>query len=110
MAGIPSCLPYLQLAILLLIDRRGPICGYRIVHLLKLLGLNVGEAAVYTALSKMRRKGLIQPIHVVKEGRRVVRYVLTEKGRRELRELLEAYMTLEAAIHAILSMPPAQQR
>jgi DNA-binding PadR family transcriptional regulator len=96
-----SCLPHLQLAIMMLLDRMGPLCGYRIRILLDKLGLEVDESAVYTALAKMKRRGLVEPRREVRNGRRVVRYTLTEKGKRELKRLTELFETISNVIRSI---------
>ena len=96
-----SCLPYLQLAIMLLLNRYGSMCGYRIASMLNRLGLTVDESAVYTALSKMKRRGLLESEALIKNGRRVVRYKLTGKGRGEMEALFKMYHMISKIVQSI---------
>ena len=93
------CLPYLQLAILALLRRR-ELCGYRIHHTLLEAGLEASEAAVYAALAKLRRRGLVE---VAERGPRgLLRYRLTREGAEELERLLRLKREIDSALAALL--------
>ncbi len=82
-----SCIPFLQLAVLLVIRGSGPICAYRIYRRLESLGLDVEEAAVYSTIAKLKSKNLIEASEKGPRGR--IRYILTAKGLEELQRLIE---------------------
>ena len=92
----PACLPYLQLAVLLLPRREGRLCGYRIYRILREAGLEVDEAAVYSALRKLRERGLVEVVERGPRGR--LRYALTEKGLEELERLLSLKRVVDEAL------------
>ncbi len=94
-----SCLPHLQLVILLLLMRAGPMCGYRIAKTLNdVLGLDVDEASVYNVLGKLARRGLLKPIRDREGGRVVVRYEVTSEGRERVCRLLELLEKINTAV------------
>ncbi len=89
-----SCLPWLQLLILKILKERGPLCGFRIAKILKEeIGINVEDAAVYTALSKLKSQGYVI---ATKEGRRV-RYMINPDGLRFLNEGLKSLEKIQQA-------------
>ncbi len=92
----PACLPYLQLAIMLLLRREGRLCGYRIYRLLREAGLEVDEAAVYSALRKLRERGLVEVAERGPRGR--LRYRLTERGVEELERLVSLKRLVDEAL------------
>lgn len=99
MARRPSCIPYLQLAVLLLLEGEGGLCGYRIYLRLVEAGLHVEDAVVYRVLEKLRARGLIEVVEHGPRGR--VRYRITPRGREELGRLLEAKRSLDRALEAL---------
>ncbi len=96
-----SCLPYLQLAILAAIERYGPLCGYRLYKIMDEAGLRVAEAAVYSALAKLRERGLIEKYEENNRRAGRVRYKITEAGRIELRNLWEEKKRIDRALDRI---------
>ena len=99
---VSRCFPFLQLAVLLVVDRLGPICAYRIYRVLRDFGLEVNESAVYTITQRLRAKGLLEPLEaVIAPGRRVKRYRLTPDGVREIERLLGEYEKLVAVVESL---------
>ncbi len=94
-----SCLPHLQIIVLLILQRYGPLCGYRIAKMLnETLGLDIDEASVYNVLGKLARRGLVRPIRETGHGRSMVLYEVTEHGREELCKLLGVLDKINTAI------------
>ncbi len=90
-----SCLPWLQLLILKVLKERGPLCGFRIAKILKEeMGIDVEDAAVYTALSKLRSQGYVV---TTREGRRV-RYAINAEGLKFLNDGLKNLEKIQQAL------------
>lgn len=90
-----SCLPWLQLLILKILKERGPLCGFRIAKILKEdMGIDVEDAAVYTALSKLRSQGYVT---TTREGRRV-RYFINQEGLKFLNDGLKSLEKIQQAL------------
>ncbi|KSW12587.1 hypothetical protein CF15_07685 [Pyrodictium occultum] len=100
-----GCIPYIQLAILILLEKQGPLCGYGLYKRLRAAGLDVSEAVVYTALSRMSQRGLVRAVRGEKDGRQVVLYEITEKGVFKLRKLYSVFWELSRAIEALAEGP-----
>jgi len=90
--------------ILLLLDKRGPLCGYRLYKIISGYGLVSQPAAVYRALQKLADRGLVRECReecLVEESngvRRYTRYQITEEGRRELNHILELFNKIEKLV------------
>ncbi len=94
-----SCIPYIQLLILYLIDEAGPLCGYRIFQFLSRYGLVSQPATVYVAIKKLFEKGYIERKGTcIIKGKKLVRYDITVKGRVFKKELLDILNVINKAI------------
>jgi len=103
MTGSRSCIPYLQLLVLALLEKRGPLCGYRIFQVLSKYGVVSQPAAVYNALQKLQGRGCVRLVEAKTSRGRAQRYSLTPEGRRYLRELMEEFKLVQRAMEEVVS-------
>ena len=98
----PGALALLILRVL----RSGSLHGYAIaqrIHALSSDELRVEEGALYPALQRLLRKGLVHAEWGVSETSRQVRfYTLTAAGRKELDAEISEYERIHKAIRAVL--------
>jgi len=99
-----SCLPHLQLLLLLALHRRGPLCGYGLQKLLQSLGVDVRDAAVYKAITLLEKRGLVEVAEQGPRGRK--RYRLTRRGLEEMANLLDEAELLHQALSLLKSLAP----
>ena len=70
--------------------------------------LSIGEGALYPALHRMERDGLVEGSWGVSETRRRAKfYELTPKGRRRLEREVERWKAHTEAVGAVLDLRPA---
>lgn len=85
----------------------GPLHGYAISRWIKRTTedvLSVEEGALYPALHRLRRKGLVESDWGVSENnRRAKFYQLTQKGRRALAEGSRSWETYARAVERVLT-------
>lgn len=88
----------------------GPLHGLEIARLIERRSedvLQVDEGALYPALHRLQRRGLIEGEWQISEKRRRARfYHITERGRRALEEELESWRRHTAAIGKVLGILP----
>jgi transcriptional regulator len=96
----------LDLVVLRLLDRRGPMNGYAMTqHIARASGdaLQVPEGSLYPALHRMTEAGLLRAAWGVSDtGRRVRNYAVTAAGRRQLAEERRRWSELTAAIARVM--------
>jgi PadR family transcriptional regulator, regulatory protein PadR len=106
---MPPSLPLLQGTLDLLVLRTlsdGPNHGYGIATLVRELtggALAIEDAALYQALHRLDRQGLVDAEWRASENNRRARYyALTTEGRRRLREQTASWRRYSRAVDAVL--------
>lgn len=96
----------LDLIVLRLLDRRGPLNGYDIArHVAQLSDnvLRIQEGSLYPALHRMAQAGLLRSTwRQSDKGRRARYYELTPAGRRQLAEEKKRWNELIAAVAMVI--------
>ena len=81
---------------------RGPVHGTLLMSELQKHGHDVSPGTLYPILHSMEAHGLVISEHSVVDGRRLRRYVITDKGRAALEE---ARLMLGLLCHELLGHP-----
>ena len=96
----------LDLIVLRLLDRRGPMNGYAIAQAVAQLSdnmLRIQEGSLYPALHRMAQAGLLRSTWQPSDkGRRARYYALTVAGRRQLVEEKKRWDELIAAVAMVI--------
>ncbi len=102
MAGVP------ELVILRLLKGR-EMYGYEIVQAIREESgqvLTVGEGVIYPVLHALEKDGALKSRRKAVNGRSRVYYTVTPKGVQRFEHLAQRWMTLAAAIQAVLKGDP----
>lgn len=98
----------LDLLVLKVLARRGPLHGYAIMTSIEQISedvLRVEEGSLYPALHRMEEAGWIKAAWVTNEnGRRVRSYDLKPAGRKQLEQVETRWASLTAAVNKVLRM------
>ncbi len=96
----------LDLVVLRLLDRRGPMHGYAMTQHIARVSENVlrlQEGSLYPALHRMTQAGLVRPSWGASEnGRRARYYGITAAGRRQLAEEKKKWAELITAVARVM--------
>jgi PadR family transcriptional regulator len=96
----------IDLVVLKLLDRRGPLHGYAITQHLASVSANVlcvQEGSLYPALHRMQQAGWLRATWGASEnGRRARYYDITAGGRRQLAEETKKWAELTGAVSRVL--------
>ena len=102
----------LDALVLRTLDVEGPLHGLEIARLIESRSddvLRVDEGALYPALHRLQRRGLIQGEWQISSKRRRARfYEITEEGRSALRDEVEHWRTHTRAIGKVLGLETPQ--
>lgn len=106
MAKLDSLQGSLDLLVLKVLARRGPLHGYAIMTAIEQISqdvLRVEEGSLYPALHRMEEAGWIRASWVTNEnGRRVRAYDLKAAGRKQLEEVETRWSAVTAAVNRVL--------
>jgi len=106
MAKKDSLQTTLDLLVLTVLDRRGPLHGYGIaLHIEQISdeALRVEEGSLYPALHRMEEAGWIHAQWVTTENKRRARvYEITAQGRKQLGDERERWTNLASAVAKVL--------
>jgi PadR family transcriptional regulator PadR len=98
----------LDLLVLKILSRRGPIHGYAIMTAIEEITaevLRVEEGSLYPALHRMEEAGLIHARWVEKgNGRRARAYQLTAQGRKQLANEQSRWTAVTGAVQRVLEL------
>lgn len=98
----------LDLLVLKILSRRGPIHGYAIMTAIEEITgevLRVEEGSLYPALHRMEEAGLVQATWIEKEnGRRARTYRLTGGGRKQLTTEQNRWTAVTCAVQRVLEL------
>jgi transcriptional regulator len=98
----------LDLLVLKILSRRGPIHGYAIMTAIEEITsevLRVEEGSLYPALHRMEEAGLIQAKWIEKEsGRRARTYRLTAAGHKQLAAEQSRWTAVSCAVQRVLEL------
>lgn len=98
----------LDLLVLKILGRRGPLHGYAIMTAIEGISgevLRVEEGSLYPALHRMEEAGSIRAKWFTKEnGRRVRVYELTARGRKQLESEEARWSAVTGAVQRILKL------
>jgi transcriptional regulator len=98
----------LDLMVLKILNRRGPLHGYPIMSAIQEMSnevLRVEEGSLYPALHRMEEAGWIEAEWMVKEnGRRVRAYSLTSAGRKQLSVEEDRWSSVVLAVQRVLRL------
>ena len=98
----------LDLLVLELLARRGPLHGYALMSAIRELSgdvLRVEQGSLYPALHRMEEEGWIQAEWAEREsGKRVRAYSLTKAGRKQWELATERWTTVTAAVNRVLRL------
>ena len=96
----------LDLLVLTLLDRRGPLHGYAIASVIQSLSsdaLRIDEGSLYPALHRMEEAGWITAEVVITENRRRARvYRITRAGRKQGAAETERWNSLASGVTRVL--------
>ena len=96
----------IDLVVLKLLDRRGPLHGYAITQQIASVsadGLQVQEGSLYPALHRMMQSGWLRATWGTSDnGRRARYYEITADGRRQLAEEKKKWAELTDAVSRVL--------
>jgi PadR family transcriptional regulator PadR len=108
MASSNSARTALDLLILTVLSRRGPLHGYGIASAIQELSaeaLRIDEGSLYPALHRMEESGWIAAESVVTDHKRRARlYQLTRSGRTQLSAETERWATLTTSVARVLRL------
>lgn len=102
MAGVP------ELVVLRLLKTR-EMYGYEIVQAIREESghvLTAGEGVIYPVLHALEKDGALKSRRKAVNGRSRVYYTVTPKGVQRFEHLVQSWMTLASAIHAVLKGGP----
>lgn len=98
----------LEILVLKILSRRGPLHGYGIATHIETLSeevLRVEEGSLYPALHRMEESGLIRARQGTTEtGRRVRFYDITPAGKKRLANEEERWSSIAAAVAQVLKL------
>ena len=98
----------LDLLVLKILSRRGPLHGYAVMTAVEEISgqvLRVEEGSLYPALHRMEEAGWIKAEWITKEnGRRARVYELTARGRKQFAEEEARWTTVTSAVQRVLKM------
>jgi len=98
----------LDLLVLKILSRRGPLHGYAIMTAIGQISsdvLRVEEGSLYPALHRMEEAGLVRAKWVDKEnGRRARSYELTAHGRKQLESEEARWVAVTGAVQRVLKL------
>ena len=98
----------LDLLVLKILSRRGPLHGYAIMTAIEQISsdvLRVEEGSLYPALHRLEESGLVRAKWIDKEnGRRARSYELTARGRKQLETEEARWMAVAGAVQRVLRM------
>lgn len=98
----------LDLLVLKILSRRGPLHGYAIMTAIEEASsdvLRVEEGSLYPALHRMEETGLVRARWIEKEnGRRARSYELTARGRKQLESEEARWMAVTGAVQRVLKL------
>lgn len=97
----------LNLLVLKLLARRGPLHGYAIMTAIQEISsdvLRVEQGSLYPALHRMEEDGWIAADWVDRGGKRVRSYSLTASGSKQLEAAEERWTEVTAAVNQVLRM------
>ncbi len=98
----------LDLLVLKILSRRGPLHGYAIMTAVEEISgevLRVEEGSLYPAMHRMEEAGWVRASWITKEnGRRARVYELTAGGRKQLSGKEARWMAVTDAVHRVLKM------
>jgi transcriptional regulator len=96
----------LDLLVLTVLSRRGPLHGYAIASAIQELSaetLRIDEGSLYPALHRMEEAGWVAAESVLTENKRRARmYQVTRLGRRQLLAETERWSTLTTSVARVL--------
>lgn len=106
MASTNSAHMALDLLVLTVLGRRGPLHGYGIANAIEELSdeaLRIDEGSLYPALHRMEEAGWIAASWTVTENKRRARiYRLTRVGKKQLASETERWTNLSSAVARVL--------
>jgi PadR family transcriptional regulator PadR len=106
--GNNSAQTALDLLVLTVLGRRGPLHGYGIANAIENLSedaLRVDEGSLYPALHRMEEAGWISAEWTVTENKRRARlYQLTRAGKKQLASETERWTSVSAGIARVLRL------
>jgi transcriptional regulator len=98
----------LDLLVLKILSRRGPLHGYAIMTAVKEISgevLRVEEGSLYPAMHRIEEAGWVRASWTTKEnGRRARVYGLTAAGRKQLAGEEARWIAVTDAVHRVLKM------
>ncbi len=98
----------LEILVLKILQRRGPLHGYGITTHIETLSdevLRVEEGSLYPALARMEESGVIKARQGTSDtGRRVRFYEITAAGRRRLTTEEQRWTSIAAAVTQVLEL------
>jgi PadR family transcriptional regulator, regulatory protein PadR len=106
MAKSPSTKTALDLLVLTVLGRRGPLHGYAIANAIRELSaetLRVDEGSLYPALHRMEEAGWIKAEWLVTEHKRRARmYQMTRAGHKQLAAETDRWNSLSSGVARVL--------
>jgi PadR family transcriptional regulator PadR len=98
----------LDLLVLKILSRRGPLHGYAIMTSVEEISgdvLRLEEGSLYPALHRMEQAGSIRASWIIKDsGRRARIYELTARGRKQLATDEARWTAVAAAVQRVLKL------
>jgi transcriptional regulator len=98
----------LDLLVLKILSRRGPLHGYAIMSAVEEISgevLRLEEGSLYPALHRMEEAGSIRASWIIKDnGRRARIYELTARGRKQLATEEARWTAVAAAVQRVLKL------
>ena len=108
MAKSPSTKTALDLLVLTVLGRRGPLHGYGIANAIRDLSadtLRVDEGSLYPALHRMEEAGWIKAAWLITENKRRARmYQMTRAGHTQLAAETERWNSLSSGVARVLRL------
>jgi transcriptional regulator len=106
MASTNSTQTALDLLVLTVLSRRGPLHGYGIANAIEVLSdeaLRIDEGSLYPALHRMEEAGWITAEWTITENKRRARiYQMTRAGRKQLASETERWTSFSGGIARVL--------
>jgi len=106
MASNNSAQTALDLVVLTVLDRRGPLHGYGIANAIEALSeeaLRIDEGSLYPALHRMEEAGWITAEWTITENKRRARiYRMTRAGKKQLASETERWTSFSGGIARVL--------
>ena len=106
MAATNSAQTALDLLVLTVLGRRGPLHGYGIANAIEVISedaLRIDEGSLYPALHRMEEAGWITAEWMVTENKRRARiYQMTRAGKKQLAAEAERWTSFSAGVARVL--------